>query len=1335
MLLLGALLALAFAERTWPVRDVPTLLQVLEQANSGDIVELEPGDYVFTTSDSINAPILIDKPLTLRSRDTRQRAVLHNDGGSLLIAVTSPFVTISDVVVGAQRTGGAKRSIDALGDERSIDVLVGAGTQTRSSALSYNALADERKRSLLLMSPAELANAKRQGLLNLAPSRREISVARALHMAPDAKRALRKRAAEVREAGDMRALHDIRIENVDFTASRSGTNVAFARGSYSMVTITHSSFGRIGSPNINAIVAVADAQFVSLNAHHNSIAGGAHVLVASLTVETSAFDLNFWAGKPHLHIGGEQQAPTTYCLDILCEKLGPVVDGDKPTQVYESLKLAVIAGVHNILITDDIELREPIVISTKRTRLSSTASCSGTPLLTIRTGGAIVSAGGALESINNVRIALAGSAAVGFVFTDGSAQRLSVARFATELLNVNLDPLHEPALSLVLFDGVSILGDSSTDQVAIILNAPKVRIEIEDFVVVQAQYGAVVHRGAFVSVDSSFFASGASALYVETVTHQTALRVSGSAFIANEIAAIELGAGASSSTLREFSITCSQFLFNKNRMPILAHDCAKKPTLCAAALRWNTVITDQVAAGATRAELTSGESRMWKMGANHIEHGRNRDDFVHFGDPTVAFTLKDSNGRFDWVSGALSGDAARGAFLLATYAPLRGECFGTQNLASDATVVSDTLEVRSDSLLHGCSTLATRFRVADASKLPENLGVYGVANLGDQSEWTRAVALTHSDGDTPAIEATIAVHNVEDDLHTHRLVVVALEHLPESIRFAIASGTALVKDVPRSITKRLCVQCGAQNIPAPLLDEFCGASTENVRTSFDDAYDELGFGKIDGPPRDSNEGVSLFLFGACTTSKCSVVIGHAENIEGAPSARGKLSRAPVDPCDRTKAALVQFNARASQHSSISNIDLDAATIDDEIAIQVLSPLTPSSNAPAISFNTIGGAVVLNGRGCGIFINNDQSVRTGQCVYINDDITRANKSYVIEANNFAGCGISVSGNSTVRIDRNEFSGVAVVNATNGASLFVTVNKGLTGVINQDGTPTRIEALGNELARNADVVLRGGDSYVGTGINDTDSGTRTYAVFNDARLASIYVNSSSNVTVDAVSSVTLRDVRFEDVGASLVTAPKFESCTDFEITVAGINTLRSLIWNVDNQLVLTPGDKSQIKLGGVAFWARDAHASLAQCSDGLAPIRSEAFCGCAADQVATPEPSPSASPASLQKKQLGRIAKDKKPAAAAIVTATTTTSSSQTLIIVLGLLGGLVIVCLIIACVYAYSRASNVSTALSGVRAPTMVAPTSDVTSYHQALHDTIVKPYQLYQRRGVTAVDN
>lgn len=1294
----------ARSARVWRANSPATLLDALSKYSGSDTVELEPGEYVLRGRTPGEPVLHLDKPITIKSRDARQRAVLRGDSAALLIAITSPSVALVDLVIGKQMSGG---------DERTIDVYIAAGTQSEpaSHSLSYN----------------------RGPMPQSLPSRGDILSARALqtrkrgvappsglptlsHLAAHSIDFLSDAAFRTDTAsGDdtYRALHDIRLERVDFTRSLAGTNVAFARGSYADVAVRGCAFGRETAPYINALVAVRDAQFVELAVHGNVFFGDAHVLIGSATVAASSIGLNYWSkggAAAQVFISNQRTVRETYCLDVECAQLGPVIDAAKPLSVYATLGEAFAAGVRSVRITDDVELDSIAVLRSADTTIDGGAECGRTPKLTIRNGGAIVVAGAAaLSAVRNLRIELVGENSAAFVFTDGSAQRLVVGKALQPLLTaVSAVPPRESSESVTVFDGVSVIGDQSAEQTVLLLNVAGVRVELQDVFVMHVANGAVAHRGALVVVDSTFVGAARSAVYAETTTHQAALRVSGSTFVRCGVA-VELGSGGASSALQEFSVQCSQFLFNARRMPIVAHDCSKKPALCAEKIRYNTVLSDHE----QQSTLDEAEARMLRLGFNHVEHGKALERYVYAGEPRH-FSLADDQGRLSWVSGALVDTEA--TFLVASYVPLPAQCLAASESAevasAQAGIVSDVLELRSDSLLHQCSGVGVRFRIDDERTLPASLAIFGVARIGtSQVQWTRALASVQRDNGAVTLEATLSTHNAAQR-HQHRIVVVALELLPEVISEALDNNAALVAEVPRAFGRRLCVVCGTQQLPPRTLDQFCGGTTDNVRTSFDDAYDELQFGAGNGAPR--HDSVALYVFGTCTVARhCTFVLDQNEHLEGeSPTARGTLVRGP-HCAEQRHTPFVSFAPRASK-ASLRFIALRTAAAECAIEVQASS----AQPGPAISFSTIDGGLCVFGRSGGKYVNND--LAAGMAVQFSADAhtspVAGAEPTLIEANLFAGGDLRVLGgggnDEEVRVTRNHFAQAKRGISLHGArvALHVVNNDGLAVLVSRDSQPSaKISAIENQFAAaNVDIQLRGADTLNG-GVTPASIGGSgsTIRLSEAARVTNVRIAAGARVLHAPNAASVLRNVYFDDIGASL----NPDRACALELSATGIDVARSLIFtSADKTPILLAQEARAIAADPSAYWRRD-DGKLTHCANAVPFVRSSGKCGCP-EQVQARAHKEAAAVVTEQKAvKNARVQQED--------------GNTSVFVIVLAVVGVILIICIIALCIFALSRsatavAANRTTLSLASRAhaqPAAAAPATNVmetTSANPAL---------------------
>lgn len=1189
LLLLLLLLAAnaAAASRVWPVQSVSTLIDAVLRSETGDVIELESGDYTLTT------PLSIERPLTVRSRNRLARAVLRSASPeALLFIVTASQVTLADLIVGAQTSG--------ISDERSLDIYVGAGTQLGPLGADKASGGASRRRSVAVESRAEIA------------------VARAFQINNGA--ALRKRSAGLGD--DLRALYDVVLRNIDFSNSRSGANVAFARGAYSGVHIEQCTFGRRGAAHINAIVSVAEARFAGLIVQRNTFAGSSHILLGDVELadQPNAIGLNYWpealeaenGHSPPVYIGGSRHLPTTYCLDAACALLAPIIDSAKPTNVYASLAAAAAAGVRHMVLTDDTELDAPVVLALTNTVIEGTRSANKAPLITVRSGGALVSRNGALAGIRNVRFALAGANVAAIVYTDGAAEALTAAAFVNPLL-VTVAVASAPVSDIVLFDGVSLMGDDSADQVALVISAPGVRVELEDSVIVQTAIGVLVHRGAVAMLDTTVFGAKRSAVLVETSTRRAGLRVSSSSFIGCQVA-IETSGSAGISALAELYVSCSQFLFNVQRDPLVARECVGRPALCASALRYNSIISEQ--SDDARVQTTSGTAlrRLLRQGSNHFEHARKRVDYVYYGTPTH-MRFEDDQGRFDGVSAVLIGDSPA-AFVLASYSPVVEACFTVDALGAQASVVSDVLEVRSDKLLHTDDALSVRFRTKDRVFAKTPLAIYTVAHLGtDAVLWTQAsTSKVRPEYNNWVVDATLGARDASLDKHAHRAVVVALG-TPSDVRDESAeNGVASSTVPPRTIAKRLCVVCNEKSeLPPRLLDEFCDGSTENVRDSFDKAYEELGFGRGSGAPR--KEGASIYIYGDCATERCTVALDHNENLEGTSSEERGTLRSKAEKCGEKQAAFIDFLPRASPHSALHNLLIEpAAGIECAVGVQPSSV----SAGPVVAYNTISGALCIDGRAGGLYVNNDIAARD-VAVYVGGQFAPQKEAAVVfEAN------VIVSGNlvidvaaaekgavaQEIQIERASFAGAEYGVFVHGASLKLLVsgctNLGRFDTSGVDDATSEVQSKDNQWSEGAVIALHNADVFSGgdlTGVEMTIRG--------QVRLDQVLFDAKCKLTIDRgdekePSACVLTNVYFESIGECMHAYEEYETCHTFELSVVGLDLERCSIYDLKDRQILTPANARIIADDLSAYWTRAGE--IEYCESGHAVRRNEKECGC-------------------------------------------------------------------------------------------------------------------------------
>ena len=1291
-LLLLALEANGASARTiWSVSGPATLIEASERYLAGDVIELEPGDYLLR-SKVAGAPVLLfERPVVVRSRDPSQRAVLRGYGASVLLAAVSSGVELRDLIVGRQASGA---------DSRAIDLFVAAGTQTQ---------------------PTNKLQAYGVGVADLAVEHDKLDAALDDGSTNDGSLLLKQD-----ERQQLRAIGGLVIDNVDFSRSLAGTNVAFGAGAYAGVSIERSWF----AADVAAIVATRTARFdgATLAVHRNVFARGARVAFggqSAADVSLAALGRNRWLDEtPSLRFGASAVAPDTLCLDLECSQFGPIVDADAPERAFGTLGDAVASGVERIRITGRVVIDSHVELSGKSgaVTIDGGETCSeqgaAAPLLVVRGPLGAIGSSGALAGARNLRVQLEGAGARAFVFEGGAAES-----------------------SVVLFDGVSVVGDDSGAQVAFDVSAAAAQLELRDTLVVAAARGVSLQSGSVSLVDTTFVGSSDAAVAVAAeVRGETALRVAGSTFVASAVG-IRLGERGGAALMRELRVECSSFLFNAQLAPVVSHECVGRPTLCSAGVRHNTVIS-------ATGDQTGAEARALRQGANHIELGREFEQYVYAGEPRH-FSLRDDQGRLSWASGALLEQSAAAAeFLVATYAPLRSECLAAGESvdvgSAEAAVVSDVLELRADSLLHQCGGVGVRFRIADAETLPTSadLAVYGVAGVGtSRVAWERAAtAETLDQSGAVVLEATLRTNDAAQR-HQHRIVVVSHALLPEAVAEALDSGAALVGDavLNRAAGRSLCVACGGVAVPGNALDRLCGGSTANVRQSLEAAYDELGFGAQSGAPR--QEPASIVVFGRCEMAldRCTIKLDQNEHIEGGDS-DATIVRQEAASCNGEP--LLLFRERASK-SSVRGVTLLGHKVGYGGVCAVEVARSTAQLGPTVTQCSIDGGVCINARSGGKYINNE--VRGSFFVEpIDETQVKMQAPVLIEANLISngcvavtakrasfldddddGAGVEEGGGEKsapkigeIRITRNTFrrlkarGGYADIGVEKGVPTGVVVLLGTSDttavhvVGNRDLSELVLDAIGAKIAatqntfalEGAHIVLNskgsaidGGNGQAPQALPDTE---QTIVLVSSGELRNVRIGKLARLFTAArelrdpiPANAVLTNVEFVDFVASVNVDRRNFACKGIELDVSGIDLQKSTVYDVsgsERHQLFTPFEValfSQVDAStGQTFWSAAAK-QLRRCTVQREP----GWCGCAPIGGATGADSSRPAVAVAQ----GNVAwsgKSQADNAAGVVRAESDSSSGNTLFIVLGVGGGLLLICVLIAICLAISRRS-------------------------------------------------
>lgn len=1132
---------------TWSAKSASTLLKAVQQAAAGDTIELEAGDYVLTGSESGAPALHVDKPLTLRSRDANKRAVLRGNGAAVLLAVTSSDVTVRDVVIGRAVSGA---------DERHIDVYVASGSQALPASSAAGVYGARAARTLASRTALLGARAIQTSGGAAPPSERTLSAAR--------------------------ALHDVQLINVDFTHSLAGTNVAFASGAYAGVRVERCVFGRADAAHINALVGVGDAQFDALRVRHCTVRGAAHVLFGSPSVADDALALNYWAGsEPHVWLAHERRATETYCLDAACTHYAPVVDGAQPQRAFASLEAAVRANVRHLRVTGDVALRSALLLTLADTVLEGGAGvdgCGSTPLLSLHAGGALVSANGALSAVRNLRVALLESGTTAFVFSDGAPQQLAVAAHAADALvrvnSDNDDAEAEAAAAVVHMSGVSVLGTSAAHaQAVLVLSAPRVRVEWRDSVLVDVAHGAVVQRGALVARDVTVSGASRVAFYAETATHEAALRLSGCTVIGGDVA-IELGARESSSALRDFGVSCSQFLFGARRVPVVSRDCEARTQRCAAALHYNTIVSAHA-----ESESSDDERAMLRAGANYVEYARRADDYVYAGEPrsSLAFGERAARAELHNAAGAL--------FVVASHAALSAECLPigeTAHFTPQAAVVSGALEVRSDALLHECgSSVTVHFDVARSAQEP---AVFGVARIGEPhhaAEWAEQPSAVGGGGSSATLDvsATLVLRDSADN-RLHRSVVLAQNELTADERAALDADA-----LPAAAARVLCVVCGddERELTARELELYCQNDARLVRTSFAAAYAELRMGG-----NGDGSSAALLVAGECALPADGepLLVGNHEHIARlSPTRSAALVRAGGGD-----APLVRFAGDASA-ASLRHIALRATSADERCAVHVALSAS-GALGPTVDSCALDGSLCVEQRYGGHYTGNEigGAIRAEFGV----DEPDVNERVVFEANRVFAREPStvVSGGAIVQVAfvRNAFMGAhgGLDVRGSGAQVRATANTHVRRLHARDGA--RLVAFDNELLDGASIELSGKSALASEQV--TSLRAASVRLDDVARLSNVHFDAASVVLVDSAAAAVLRNVQFDDMSALCATDT---ACRRAAVSARGVDLAHSRILNVDGAVVLDAIERDALASNAAAYWSAPAHGAVTYCRD--------------------------------------------------------------------------------------------------------------------------------------------
>lgn len=972
------------------------LQKAVADAETNDIIELRGSEFI-VPNDANGVCLTIRRPVTLRAGTGSTTPPIirpqNAETTDVVIGIGESNVHIENIVIGRPLIGAA------ISMDRIIGVFVSAGTQDAPSAYGPST---KYRASGGAFAAEQIPRSAPIGSIRAA-------------------RDLKKRSATKDDLVN-RALTDISVVNVDFTASMTHTNIAFGPGAYANARVVSCRFSE--SADANSIVVASGSRFVNAHVERNSFGGSPVIL------NGDNFDIgsNFWAASL-------RKDQLTYCLDRTCSRLGPVVDADTPSRAYATLAEAVIAGVQNIVITvHEVEwARSPetacAVISIAETTIEGVDinECSQAPDDDIGLGvtnvnirnlcktsmhGAITTIDGALTSVRNVQFTVhAGvTTAIAVVPTRGS---MSVTGGT-------------PAATLLL-DHVSVYG--LTGQTAFSIASSAMRVLMNAVKIYDVSVG-ISHRSGSLSVTSSLILSEEIGIHLAGASGtKHALRVVDTMLFK----AVGISFGEIKTTaLTEFYVSCCRFVFSTIKLPV---DCASNGQICASGLRHNSFVVQ-------RGTLSDAALGVLARGANHYEEEDDLSAAQQYYKYTsdvkrsqFSFQLNDNQGRIDDASGVatIGGAHTHWTFALVTNIPMRQECFAATIPSIDGVkgrVVSNLFELHTDAP-EACVSVALRVSLAnlDTNLQPkEELSIYAVDHIGTAStSWVRAASHTvklSNDELTTAVDASSGRGELLRSIVVAAHTSISKKYDPVQLApERVAPHAALA--VTRS-TLGYCVACGTDRIPSNILDERCGGSSAQVFSNLETAFAAVGSSKMTT--------VSLLIYGdKCVTRACTVDLGvmtpNKLTIEGlSPSEQGHLRR--PSSC-ATSVPFIRTGLGVSMR--YLRIGADSAIVS---AIPICAIEAPArvADGPRLAFLMISGGVCIGKQRTNtVLLNNEINVSSGKAISIDDGATGTS----IDSNVIVS-GVLRVGSSSVQITSNAFSVNAWIDIADGAQVVATQN---------------------------------------------------------------------------------------------------------------------------------------------------------------------------------------------------------------------------------------------------------------------------------------------------------
>lgn len=927
-----------------------TLEAAVAASHAGDTIQLADTHY------ELSATLVVAHALTIETPGDAVPAIVRSTSADVdvVFAVNANDVALRNLIIGRSA------------NERAIDVFVSAGTQTTQSSL--------------------FATTQYGGGGDAGAPTRAVS-----------KRLLDRTGVADDAVLTNRAIRGFTLENVDFAASASATNLAFDTGAYIGVRVARCKFGQ--RDLTDAIVTVAGARFADSAPLEFNAFDKARLNLSGygLTLGT-----NYWPAavpRPSMAV--------TYCVDRQCSMLGPVVDGDAPTaQAYGSIGAALAAGVRSVLVTAATvewgdELSGPITMAGTTVRGQQSEHCAvddAVPLVTVRHP--IISTGSALVAVSDLRFELLDSVTTSaFAYTDGSEQ------------------------GDVLFERVSMLGDNA-EQTMLTLDSRSVALTISRCVMIGGGVGVALRAGALVVSDSAFETQSVASISVSGSGAGTGLRVSGSEFGGSPRGSIVFERSVASAQMLPISVSCSRFVMAPFVEPA---DCLRNAQQCANALRYNTFIEilEPTPLVANRRFLAHGGNHVERVAASQLSEFT---QLAHSGGDAFSFAFVDKQGRFGRVRAdvALQQHAAN-HYVLASNVPMRQECFAES--VPGQRVVSGLFSLITDAPAR-CVSLALQFTVVQddrdntTASASDDVAVYDVKHLGNNlrgsAVWQRAASnvVLNKAASQIVVEASSGAGALM------QAVVVAQRLTDKESAVLLSNGESV--GVPRA-NQRFCVACGGDELPAYVLDERCGGgvSGAHVFTDFDAAMaaaNEAG----------KSDSVVLLVYGQkCTTAQCNTRITAQQlTLEGfsvsSQSALRRPARCAADVPMLTLAApsvTVRYMLLAS--------DTPLATAVPRCAVEL------SQNDGRLSFSTISGGVCVSEADAQIVGNEVTPSGLGEAPSVL--LTAQSSNALVQSNSLkSGNVVLLHGarGAAARIDRNTFGPTAAIE--NDAAVLLTGN---------------------------------------------------------------------------------------------------------------------------------------------------------------------------------------------------------------------------------------------------------------------------------------------------------